>query len=239
LLIFAQYESAAQLPVSRIDPSVTSAKRRIHETDEGNLVGNLRGEVGETITTWALWRLYRIQELREQTPDIDADLNNVGLRRLGVVVDRLRNDLTARLSELGERKMGRLNFHFLGAKVPQFQPLAGVFTDFVISSGIREKRHRDISHKELPPQWKDHRHRYVYDRLLTRGTALALRTMKLIDREVIGRESPHLWRIMRTRRYEPANPPSAGYLLMPYILLPLDVRERMAEEDDAGASAAQ
>jgi hypothetical protein len=206
---------------------VSVTKRRIQETDEGNLVGNLRGEVGEAITTWALWRIYRIQELRLQTSDIAADIANVGLRLLGVVVDRLRDDLTARLSELGEAKTGQLTFYFLAQKRPEFSALSETFTRFVVSSGIREKRHRDISHKELPPQWKDHRNRYVYDRVITRGTALALRTMKAIDRRLIGPESPYLWRIMRTRRYEPMNPPSSGYLIMPHIALPVEIRERI------------
>lgn len=220
-----------QSPLVITTDPVSANKRRIAATDEGNLVGNLRGEVGETITTWALWRIYRIQELRLQTPDVGADLANKSLRLLSVVVDRLRDDLTARLSELGEQKTGCLNFHFLADKRPEFRPEAIKFEHFVDSKGIREKRHRDISHKELPPKWEDHRHRYVYDRVLTRATALALRTMKIIDRRIIGPESPYLWRVMRSRRYEPMNPPSSGYLIMPHIALPDEVRRRLDESE--------
>lgn len=153
---------------------MSTSKQRVRETDIHHLVSSLRGEIGEVITTWVLWRMYRRQELREQTSDLAADSQNIGLRLLGIVVTRLRDDITARLSELGERESGCVNFHFLSGKEPQYQPLAKTFTQFVKSHGIRDKRHRDISHKELPPTWKDREHRYVYDRTLTRGVALAL-----------------------------------------------------------------
>jgi len=211
-------------------------KRRIQETDESNLVGNLRGEVGEAVTSWALWRLYRIQQRRNRPPDIQSDLENAGFQLLNVLVDRLRNDVTARLSELGEKKIGSLNFHFLGVKRPEFQIVAEDFATFVVSKGIRDKRNRDISHKELPPKWNDHRSRYVNDRLLTRGTALALRTMKYIDRKLIGPESPYLWQVMRRRRYQPTSPPSAGYLLLPFIVLPTPLRFQLAEAEFNEAS---
>jgi hypothetical protein len=172
--------------------------------------------------------MYRLQELREQTSDLAVDSQNLGLRLLGIVVTRLRDDITARLSELGERESGCVNFHFLSEKEPQYQPLAKTFTQFVRSRGIRDKRHRDISHKELPPTWSDRQYRYVYDRTLTRGVALALRTMKRIDSVFIGPESSELWRVMRERRYEPTSPPSVGYRLMPLVALSLEARERLA-----------
>lgn len=192
-------------------------KKRIHDTQFDNLVGNLRGEVGEAITTWFLWRAFRAHELSMFTDDIKADMNNVALRRQGVLVGRLRDDLTARLSELGERKVGRINFHFAAVKRPEFQPLADEYTRYVTSRGLRTKRNRDISHKNLPERWEDHRHLHVGDRILTRATGLAVRVMKRIDLAMIGPYSRLLWREMRRRRYEPLLPPASGYLLMPFI----------------------
>jgi hypothetical protein len=191
-------------------------------------VSTLRGEIGEVVTTWILWRMYRIQELRQQTSDLDADTRDLGLRLLGIVIARLRDDITARLSELGEEKLHRVNFHVLALKEPRFQSVAAEFTQFVRRGGIRDRRQRDISHKELPESWNDRKYRYVYDRTITRGTALAVRIMKRIDNALLGPESIELWRVMRQRRYEPTSPPSVGYRLMPLIMLPIEARERLA-----------
>lgn len=214
---------------------MSSSKRRIHTTPLDLVVAHLRGEVGEAITSWTMWRSFRAQEQRLPTHDIRADLENVQLRKVGILVERLRDDLVARLSELGDDQIGRANFHFLAAKLPQFKLAAESYSKTVLDRGMHAKRNRDISHKEVPERWQDHRDRYVEDRTLTYVTARAIRLMKSIDRVVLGAAAPYLWQIVRRKRYEPLLPASGHYVILPHIRLPDDVMERVYQLDQRAA----
>lgn len=198
---------------------MSKKKLRIHNTGINNLVSNLRGEIGEIIFTWVLTRDLMVKESDLRTDDLEKDMADRELCTLHILIDKLNDDIAARLSELAERKVGRLNFHFVQVKLGQFQKDATAFVALIEKSRIREKRNYDISHKELPESWSDHKHIHIPYPTVLRGIASALRLMKKIDREVLGPSAPYLWRAMRKRRYSPTNPVKASYMLLPYLRL--------------------
>jgi hypothetical protein len=51
-------------------------KLKVARTDSGNLVANLRGEVGEVITTWLLMRHFIGQAGRLASGDLEKDVAN-------------------------------------------------------------------------------------------------------------------------------------------------------------------
>ena len=194
-------------------------KLRIHNTDLDNLVGNLRGEVGEIITSWTLLRRCHLEARRHRSDDITAELTNPALITTRILSSKLEDEIVARLAELGERKIGRLTFYFAAVKLGKLNAESEAFTGFVRARGFEEKRNLDISHKALPEKWNEHRHRHIAYPTLLRGIALASRLMKLVGREVLGPASRPLWQLMRAKRYAPMLPPSAGYMIMPYMQL--------------------
>jgi hypothetical protein len=97
--------------------------------------------------------------------------------------------------------------------------------------GFVEKRNLDISHKALPETFSEHRHRHIKYRQLVVGISVALRLMKQIDRRILGPSAPHLWREMRKKRYHPMAPPSAGYLIMPYMRLAEEIRAQIVIDE--------
>ena len=200
-------------------------KLRILQTDKENLVSNLRGEVGDIVFTWVLMRDLMAQASEARSEDPHRDLSNARLARLNVLVDKLSDEIVTSLAELGEEKVGRLNFYFAGVKLGLLQQEAVKFTKFVRANRFKEKRNYDISHKELPEKWSEHKHIHIPYPTLLRGLAMALRLVKKIDAVVLGPSASHLWREMRKRRYVPMCPPRAAYMLLPYL--------RLSEEDRA------
>ncbi|HNP83862.1 MAG TPA: hypothetical protein PKN47_20550 [Nitrospira sp.] len=198
---------------------MSHTKFRIHNTPLDNLVSNLRGEVGEIIFTWVLMRDLMAQAGQLRTDDLKADMENRALRTLNILTDKLSDEIIARLAELAEKKIGRLTFYFVHQKLNQFETEIETFGRLVESSRFREKRNYDISHKELPEQWTDHKSIHIPYFKVLRGIALALRLMKRIDRATLGPSSPYLWREMRKKRYEPMRPVKVGDLLLPYLRL--------------------
>jgi hypothetical protein len=198
---------------------VTHPKLRLHRTALDNLVSNLRGEVGEIVTSWVLCKWLRRQEYALHTDDLQGDMSNPDLNLLGILVSRLHDDMVARLAELAEPKIGRLNFHFAAAKLNTLQNEVAAFQTFIVRQGFRDKRNQDISHKELPETWDDHKHRFIRYPTVTRAIAMALRLMKRIDRVVLGPAAAYSWRKGRAKRYDLMNPPRAAYLMMPHIRL--------------------
>lgn len=194
-------------------------KLRIHNTDVDNLVSNLRGEIGEMIFTWGLMRDLMVKASHLRTNDVAKNMENLDLCTLRILIGKLNDEIVARLSELAEQKVGRLTFHFAQVKLGQFQSDVAVFARFVESSRFREKRNYNISHKELPEQWSEHKHIHIPYPTVLKGIALALRLMKKIDRKVLGPSAPYLWREMRKRRDSPTNPVKASYMLLPYLRL--------------------
>lgn len=199
-------------------------KLRIHSTPVDNLVANLRGEVGEIIFSWILMRDLMVQAIQLRTDDPKEDFGNRSLMTLDSLIGKLRGEIIARLSELAVEKIGRLNFYFAHQKLNKFAAEVSAYSRFIVSNEFRKKRNYDISHKELPEQWSDHRHISIPYRRIIMGIAMPLRLMKRIDREVLGPSAPYLWREMRKRRYTPMSPAKASYMLLPYLRLTEDER---------------
>ena len=132
-------------------------KLRVANTETGNLVGNLRGEIAEVVTTWMLMRHFIASGARLQSGDISKDFGNPDLAFVYVLKDKFEDELVARLSELAEEKIGRLNFYFAAEKLVKFQKEVLYFSKYIEKNGFRQKRNHDISHKELPEKWEDHR----------------------------------------------------------------------------------
>lgn len=202
-------------------------KLRVANTELDNLISNLRGEVGEIITTWILLRNFLREIGKLQTADPLQDMQNQSLGFAMVLANKLEDELVARLSELGEEKIGRLTFYFAAVKLNQFLTDAACFSRLVSKYGLREKRNRSIAHKELPERWDEHRHNSIPYRSLLRVTAGALMLMKRIDRFVLGPAAPYLWREGRKRPYEFMTPPSVGYMILPYLRLSAEDRIRI------------
>lgn len=210
---------------------MSKKKLRIHQTDVDHLVSNLRGEVGEIITSWMLWRSLRAQASRLRTSDVKADLANRDLVVLDVLCSKLEDEIVARLSELAEAKIGRLTFHFAATKLQAFDNEVRAFANAIRNNGLEEKRNHDISHKVLPDGWDEHKHRHIPYKGLLRCLALAVRLMKQIDRHVLGPAAPYLWVETRKKRYEPMAPPRVGYLLLPHMRLSEKVRAGIVLEE--------
>jgi hypothetical protein len=198
---------------------MSKEKLRLFNTETDNLVSNLRGEVGEVITTWILMRYFLTKARELSTGDVAKDMSNEASAMLWLIVDKLEDELVGRLSELGEEKIGRLNFFFAVRKLGKLEHEASSFTKLVSKNKLREKRNYDISHKELPEKWEEHRHISIPYRSLLKAIVAALRLMKKIDRIALGPAAPFLWREARKRRYRMMNPPRAAYMMVPYLRL--------------------
>jgi hypothetical protein len=212
-------------------------KLRIHNTDIENLVSNLRGEVGEIIVSWILWRNHLVEANSLRTGDPVADLENRRLVLLDILADKLGDEIVARLSELSEPEIGKLTFYFANEKLSGLDDQIEDFRRFVIKNRLRRKRNTDISHKELPEKWSDHREIYISYSVIVRAIAMSLRLMKLIDAKLIGPGSKYFWREIRRRRYTPTAPPKIGYWLMSHIWLPPGDREAIVREESTAGIA--
>lgn len=210
---------------------VSNHKRKIANTDLDNLVGNLRGEVGEIITAWVIMRQLMARSRQLASTDPAKDMANPQYTFLNLLVDKLRDELVGRLSEIAEKTVGQLTFYFAARKLQAFECEADTFEKYIVKQAIRRKRNRDVSHKELPEKWSDHRDLYIPYKVLVRAVAMALRLMKQIDRKVLGPSSPFCWREARKRRYTYMSPPRAGYMLVPYMGLSPDDRVRILQEE--------
>ena len=214
---------------------MSPSKRRLHNTDADNLIANLRGEVGEIIFTWVLMRDLMAQSSQVASGDPAKDMRNRSLGFTNALVDKLEDEIAARLSELSQSKVGRLNFHFAYRKLGLPQTRVNEFAKFVKKSRIKEKRDRFISHKDLPESWENHTFLSIPYRILLRGIASALRLMKQLDSQFLGPRAKYLWKEMRKKRYDPLYPASASYLLLPYLhLSPGDRLRILGEEAAAG-----
>ena len=168
---------------------------------------------------------------RSSSGDPAKDIKNEGLSFVNLLVEKFRDELVGRLSELADDKIGRLNFHFAAVKLGRLSQEAQAFGQRVVRNGIRRKRNHDVSHKELPERWSDHRYLHIPYHTILRTVAAALRLMKKIDRSVIGPASPYLWREVRKRRYNVMVPPRVGYLLLPEMFLSGSDRLRIVMDE--------
>jgi hypothetical protein len=192
---------------------------RIKNTDLDNLVSNLRGEIGENISSWVLMRKLKTQARRIQTNDISHDMKNGDLTILYCLIDKLENEIIASLSELSGRKVGQLTFYFVQEKLHLLKDEIDKYEQFIHSNRFCEKRNYEISHKQLPEKWSEHKYIPISYRLIVKGIVLALRLMKKIDKIVLGPSAPFLWREMRKRRYTPVGPAKAAYMILPHLCL--------------------
>jgi hypothetical protein len=170
-------------------------------------MSNLRGEVGEIVSSWVLYKDVMIATRKMRSPDPLSNMKNVSLNRLFVLADRLSDDVVARLSELAEKKIGRLNFHFASIKLEALDKEVNEFINYIQRNRFEEKRNSDISHKELPEKWSDHKYLHIEPSIVLRGIAKALRLMKRFDLLYLGPSSTYLWCESRKKRYELMAPP--------------------------------
>jgi hypothetical protein len=214
---------------------VGNKKLRIINTETDNLVSNLRGEMAEVVTAWMLMRRFMTDAASLKTDNITKDFGNPDLAFLYVLKDKLEDELVARLSELAEQKIGRLNFYFAAEKLGKFRPEVADFEKYIEKNGFRKKRNQDISHKELPERWEDHRAPlHIPYGMILHAIARALRLMKRIDRHVLGPSAPYLWRETRKRRYKPIlSPPRVAYMMVPHFQLSGQDRIRIVQEEEA------
>jgi len=166
-----------------------------------------------------------------KTSDIKKDIENHQLNMLQIMIDKLENELIARLSELAEQKIGRLTFYFVQEKLHKFDQEVKEFHRFIKKKRFHEKRNYNISHKVLPEKWTEHNNIHIPYKTILKGIMLALRLMKKIDAESLGPSSKYLWREMRKRRYSPMVPVKVSYLLLPYLNLSEEDRKKIIIEE--------
>lgn len=197
---------------------MTKSRVRLNNTNPEALIGNLRGEVGEAITNWIILRQLIGSANHLKTDDIQADMKNESLAFINAVRDRISNDLVLTLAELSEQKIGQTTFYFASEKLCTLRDEVLEFRRFIVANKLKEKRNREIAHREQPEEWPkkgDIRITYV---TLTVAVAKAVRLMKKIDSEFLGKETFVQWQKMRAMRYDLAMPARAKYLLLPYMV---------------------
>ena len=204
---------------------------RVIKTDINVLMGNLRGELGEVVTTWLLLRHFMADSSKLRSEDPAKDLANKELAFLWLLIEKLQNDLIGRLSELADEKIGRTNFFFVSRKLNQFESQVQAFTKFVVTNKLRQKRNQEIAHREQPEHWFEDCPISIPYRVLVKSTAMALRLIKRMDRAVLGPASPLLWREARKKRYELSGSPRAMYKLVPFMRLSDEDRIRVVEAE--------
>jgi hypothetical protein len=212
---------------------MSNQKLRIHKTQLDNLISNLRGEVGEVITSWVLMRYMMARERDLMSDDIAKDLSNQSLIFVGMLRDKLADEIVGRLSELAEAKIGRLTFRFASVKMSKLGDETEAYRKFIERNKFDEKRNSDISHKELPETWSDHKHISIRYRTILKGIGKAVRLMKAFDRIFLGPAAKYLWREMRKKRSDLIAPASAAYMILPYLRLSRETRGKIIMEEMA------
>ena len=208
-------------------------KLRIKNTQLDNLTSNLRGEVGEIITSWILLRqmMQRVRDL--SSDDMAKDMQNQNLAAASMLRVKLSDEIVARLSELAEQKIGRLTFHFAAEKLGKLEAEVRAFRAYITRKEFHTKRNQDISHKELPETWSKHGPIRIPYQSLRRAIGHAIWLMKKIDRIVLGPATRFLWGEARKKRYQLMDPGKVAYMLLPYMNLAPEVRERVILEEMA------
>jgi hypothetical protein len=212
---------------------VSKQKLRVKNTELDNLISNLRGEVGEVVTSWVLLRHIMAQQRELSSDDIAKDMANESLAFVSMLRSKLADEIVARLSELAEPKIGRLTFYFVAEKLGKLEAEVRAFRSFITREKFQQKRNHDISHKELPEKWAKHGPIRIPYRTLRRAAGHALRLMKKIDRIVLGPSAPYVWVEMRKKRYQLMAPACAAYMLVPHMNLAPEIRQRVILEEMA------
>ena len=206
---------------------------RIARTDRDVLVSNLRGEVGSAITTWVMLRHFIAQAAGLRSPDPQQDIGKRDLAFLEILIQKLEDELVAKMAELGDEKIGRTNFYFATQKLQSHVDGALQFTKFTVAKELRRKRNQEIAHREQAEKWFEDRPIHVSYGTLLEALALAVRLMKRLDRVVLGPAAPYLWHEARKKRGDLLAPARAMYLLLPYYRLSPEVRMRVVAQEQA------
>ena len=196
---------------------MADSRVRLKKTNPEVLIGNLRGEVGEAITNWIILRQLIGSANHLQTNNIQADMKNESLAFINAVRDRISNDLVLTLAELSEQKIGQTTFYFASEKLGTLQGEVQEFRRFIVMNKLKEKRNREIAHREQPEEWPQKGDIRITYATLTVAVAKAIRLMKKIDSEFLGKEAFVQWQKMRAMRYDLAMPARAKYLLLPHM----------------------
>jgi len=212
---------------------VTKQKLRVKNTKLDNLISNLRGEVGEVITSWVLLRHMMTRERELSSHDIARSMADQNIAFVYMLRSKVSDDIIARLSELAQPKTGRLTFHFAAEKLGNLEAEVRTFKDLIARGRFEQKRNQEISHKELPEEWAVHGPIHIPYPALLRAVGHALRLMKKIDRRVLGPSAKYVWQEMRKKRYELMAPACVAYMLVPHINLSPEVRRLVILEEMA------
>jgi hypothetical protein len=173
------------------------------------------------------------------TEDVKKDMENRELWFLNALVEKLRDEMVSRLSELADTKArGRLTFTNGSTTLRRLGHAdcadhVGGFRDFVTRSQFEEKRNKEISHKEFVIDWEAERApiRVKYA-LALRGLAMAVRVMKRMDEQLYGRlHAQFMWSELRKRRYSTTMLPRAAYMIAEHILIPEAIRARIIQQE--------
>jgi hypothetical protein len=194
-------------------------KKTIKDTDPAVLISHLRAEIGDLIDSWILFRHFKLASQKLQTDDIYSDTQNENLNFLYLVTGKFRDDLIARIAELGDKKVGQLTFHFACRKFKILETEVDMFERFVKDNKFTDRRNNFISHKSIKPKWDDNKapHRISY-KVMTRALAMAIRLMKQFDEYHYGVKIKRQWQIARKRRYEFSPSRRADFMMIPFIL---------------------
>lgn len=190
---------------------------RIKNTNTEALIGNIRGEVGEAITNWILLRYLMSASKNLETDDIAFDVRNGDLVFVYALKARIKDDLILILAGLAERRITRATFHFAAQKLDALHVEEEVYRKYIEQNKLKQKRDREIAHRELPEDWPEQGDIQIPYSVLTVSLAKAIRIMKKIDGLVMGETAYIQWHRMREKRYDLTIPARAKYLLLGYL----------------------
>lgn len=179
--------------------------------------------------------------LRKQrtTDDVKKDMENRELWFLNALVEKLRDEAVARLSELADtRTRGRLTFANGSAALrrlghPDRCQDVEWFRAFVEGEHFDEKRNREISHKSFVTDWDEERGPiHIKYTTVLRALAMAVRVIKSMDEQVYGKvHSRFMWRELRRRRYTAIMLPRADYIIAEHIRIPEAIRAQIIQQE--------
>lgn len=194
-------------------------KKTINDIDPEVLISFLRAEIGEIIDSWILYRHFKLTTQKLQTDDIVADMSSQDLNFLYMVTAKFRDDIIARISEIADKSVGQLTFHFASRKFRVFEKETEIFEQFVKENKFIDRRNNFISHKNVKPTWDENK---APDRIsyvtMTKAVAMAIRLMKQFDELHHGVRIRRQWQLARKTRYDFSEPRKGQFLLLPYIV---------------------
>ena len=190
---------------------------RVKRTNQDALIGTIRGEVGEAIANWILLRHLIAASKAVETDDISTDMRNSDLALVYALKGRIKEDFILTLAGLAERKLDRATFYFVTQKIDALHSDEEKFRKYIERNKLKQKRDREIAHREQPLDWPKRGDIRISYSILTIALAKAIRLMKKIDSNVMGDIAAEQWHKMRSKRYDLTIPARAKYLLLEYL----------------------